>query len=469
MGADYEQLDAKRIIEKIRESLKPRLHFTPTQASASPPPVGSVSSQPLPPGAGNDPLAQDLSFLHAGSGIYHIPVRTHRKVLGSTVVFAKKLLRRLLTPVLEPQVAYNAVKTRVVQTLKNQVKSLLQAHTASIATLEAELDRRTIAFQAELDRRTIAFQAELESLQGHQRDYAAILDMVTTQMHDLQRHRDITREQIARAERKLRRILYALSSGPRREHELRPEPEPKRRDAESVTEPEFDYAGFEERFRGSEAEIKERQRRHLQYLEGKEPILDLGCGRGEFLELLREAGIKARGVDLSLDMVLLCQEKGLDVAQGDAFFYLNGVSDASLGGIFSGAFIEHFPPKEIIRLTQLCYQKLQPEGVLIFETLNPACLTVFVRSFFLDLSHVWPFHPGSMKYLFETSGFTDIKLDFFSPVDPGLQLPSMRNGNLFGNDTDLYNRAVELVNDLLFGYQDYAIIGRKALVAAQAP
>ena len=154
------------------------------------------------------------------------------------------------------------------------------------------------------------------------------------------------RERISRAERTLRRALHASQTPQSQEHG----PESPARERASVAlavpahKPEFDYAGFEERFRGSEEEIKERQRIYVPYFEGRNDVLDIGCGRGEFLELMRESGIQARGVDLDLDMILLCRDKGLDVSVDDAFAYLGALPDDSLGGIFAAQVIEHLHP-----------------------------------------------------------------------------------------------------------------------------
>jgi 2-polyprenyl-3-methyl-5-hydroxy-6-metoxy-1,4-benzoquinol methylase len=224
---------------------------------------------------------------------------------------------------------------------------------------------------------------------------------------------------------------------------------------------EFDYAGLEDRFRGSEAEIKDRQRRYLKYFLGKEPVLDIGSGRGEFLELLSEAGMKATGVDLDRDMVLLCQEKGLEIVQSDAFSHLEEIPDGSLGGVFCAQFIEHCRPHQVFRLAQLCEQKLRAGGVLVFETINPKCLAVFARAFYLDPTHVWPFHPELSRFILETAGFSDIALEFFSPVDAEVRIPHLAVENLSGQEKERLDRAVDIINELLFGDQDYAIVAIK--------
>ena len=268
----------------------------------------------------------------------------------------------------------------------------------------------------------------------------------------------IMRERVSRAERKLRRILHTLTNGQEGEAQGSVERKPLPRQA---LEPEFDYCGFEDHFRGDEEEIKERQRRYLEYFKGAEQVLDVGCGRGEFLELLREVGIKAKGIDANLDMVLLCQEKGLDVIQGDALDYLEALSDASLDGIFAAQFIEHLPPNAIVSFVQLCHRKLKPNGVILLETPNPQCLTTMAWGFYLDFSHLWPCHPEAMRYLLESMRFRDVRLEFSAPVDAQASIPLVQDASLFGAETARFNRAAQRLNELIFGYQDYAVIGHR--------
>ena len=263
---------------------------------------------------------------------------------------------------------------------------------------------------------------------------------------------------LSMAERKLRRLIHMFTA-PQEEGKTA-HVELKRLPPHSL-EPDFDYFGFEERFRGSEQDIKERQRVYLAYFQGQENILDIGCGRGEFLELLRKAGIKAIGVDTDLDMVLYCREKGLDIVQEDAFVYLETLPDTSLGGIFAAQVIEHLEPGRVIELVKLCYRKLRSGGVLILETPNPKCLMVFAASFYMDFSHIRPLHPEAMRFLLASAGFQDIELKYAGPVDDTRRLPSLPDIGLPGETMEAFRRGVEQLNDLLYGYQDYAVIGTK--------
>src|SRR5207248_7129412 len=137
--------------------------------------------------------------------------------------------------------------------------------------------------------------------------------------------------------------------------------------------PPFDYFLFEHRFRGSRAEITRRQAVYLDCFLGRGRVLDLGCGRGEFVELLREHGVPAEGVDGDEDMVDYCRDRGLPVVRADLFDHLAGLPAASLDGVFAAQVIEHLPPERLWRLVHLCAAALKPGGALVFETINILC------------------------------------------------------------------------------------------------
>jgi O-antigen chain-terminating methyltransferase len=220
----------------------------------------------------------------------------------------------------------------------------------------------------------------------------------------------------------------------------------------------FDYFSFERKFRGSFVEIKRRQREYLRTVTLRDaPVLDLGCGRGEFVELLNEEGIAARGVDLNEDAVTYAQERGLPVQLGDAFETLRAADDDSLGGVAAFHLVEHLEPGSMIELLSLAYDKLRKGGSLIVETPNPQCLLIFAESFYLDLTHVRPVHPQTLEHLLEGFGFSCVKLAYSSPaVD--LHLPPLR-GPI--DNLREFNEALARVNRALFGFRDYAAIATK--------
>jgi SAM-dependent methyltransferase len=226
----------------------------------------------------------------------------------------------------------------------------------------------------------------------------------------------------------------------------------------------FEYLLFENRHRGAEAEIRARQRAYLPYFKEPGPVLDIGCGRGEFLELLKGAGIPAQGVELNPEMVRVAQEKGVEVFQGDGLEYLRNFPDRKLGGIFLSQVIEHLGPENLRELVRTAFLKLAPGGVLLAETVNPQCLTTFSGAFYVDLSHHNPIHPEGARYLWESLGFRQVNILYVSPYPPEMRLKEMvrRDDESYEDETArVLNENVGRLNDLLYGYQDYAVVGFK--------
>ena len=214
------------------------------------------------------------------------------------------------------------------------------------------------------------------------------------------------------------------------------------------------YLTFEDTFRGPRDLIKNRQRVYLPYLEaagigGKEmPVLDVGCGRGELLELLRDVGLHARGIDCNHAMVALCQELGLDVQQADIQEHLSGVPDASLGGVTLSHVVEHLPYPLVIAFFDEVLRTLKPGGMLILETPNPQNIQVGAHTFYTDPTHRNPLPSNTLKFFVEARGFTDVQILPLSPYPDSYALPE---------DSELAKR----FNAHFYGPQDYAVIGRK--------
>ena len=163
----------------------------------------------------------------------------------------------------------------------------------------------------------------------------------------------------------------------------------------------YKYVGFEDQFRGSQHDIAERVAAYVPLFEGASDVLDVGCGRGEFLELLRAKGISARGIDLNEEMAAVCRERGLDATAGDALSYLLAQPDGSLGGLFAAQVVEHLEPDYLMRFLEAAYHKLRPGSKIVLETINAACWYAFFSSYIRDVTHVRPSPPGYPSVLGE--------------------------------------------------------------------
>jgi len=225
------------------------------------------------------------------------------------------------------------------------------------------------------------------------------------------------------------------------------------------------YLAFEDQHRGARAEIKLRQAVYLPHFQASvgrhTPLLDLGCGRGEFLDLCRESGLPARGVDINPAMVVYCRELGLDVTESDGLVYLRGLPQNSLGGILLSQVIEHLSLDQLTELVALCAEKLAPGGVLIAETVNPQSLSTFAGAFYVDLTHNKPVHPEAARFLWRWAGLGEVQLLFLSPVPSEHQLEPLPDGPGASDCTGAFNRNMARLNQLIYGPLDYAVVGRK--------
>lgn len=216
----------------------------------------------------------------------------------------------------------------------------------------------------------------------------------------------------------------------------------------------IDYFDFENHFRGSMESIKKAQEIYLEYFSDKKNVVDIGCGRGEFLALMKENSINARGVDIYEPYVDYCGMKGLDTVCGDGVEYLSGQDEVD--GIFVGQVVEHLKTGEIIRLCNTAYEKLSAGGCIVIETPNPTSLAIYTNAFYIDPSHIKPVHPLTMKYLLEKAGFKDIKVIYTEHSRPPYAIPE-----LDVEGAEEFNNAMKNVSDLLYGSQDYAVIAIK--------
>lgn len=234
--------------------------------------------------------------------------------------------------------------------------------------------------------------------------------------------------------------------------------EPSVAEEESVYD-YIDYVDFEKTFRGTQQEVCNRIKRYLTYFKEGDIVVDLGCGRGEWLGLLEANGIKATGVDMNASFIKICRDKGLNVEERDFFEYLEEIPDASLDGITAIQVIEHITPIELARLVKLCYKKVKFGGHVIFETQNPTSVSTMTGGFFIDPTHERPVHPLWIKYLMEKVSFMNIILEYpeYAWVTAG-SIPQLEG---MGDNVSAFNYKISYLNNLLYGSTDYAIIAEK--------
>jgi O-antigen chain-terminating methyltransferase len=215
------------------------------------------------------------------------------------------------------------------------------------------------------------------------------------------------------------------------------------------------YLEFENKYRGSRQEVKERVKAYIPIIQKAgagsrlQPVLDVGCGRGEWLEVLKDEGLIGFGLDSSSTMVEQCKVLGLNVEQGDVLEYLKQIQDESLGAVTGFHIIEHLPFKVWIKVFDEAFRILKPGGVMIFETPNPENVFVSVNTFYWDPSHIRPLPSELVRFVGEARGFCNVEI---------LNLHPMEGKNLIQDNSEIANR----FNRYFYGPRDYAIIAWKA-------
>jgi 2-polyprenyl-3-methyl-5-hydroxy-6-metoxy-1,4-benzoquinol methylase len=226
----------------------------------------------------------------------------------------------------------------------------------------------------------------------------------------------------------------------------------------SGLDPWYHADAFNAHFRGEADDILERYRDLAVRLQGCSPVLDIGFGRGEFLMLLAELGVEARGIEVDPELVEWGRLHGLDVEVGRAVEYLEILEDASLGGVVMIQVIEHLSPQHVIDVVRLAAEKVRPGGKVVMETVNPTSLYTYAHAFWVDPDHVRPVHPTYLGFLFAEAGFASVERVDRSPV------PEDECLELLPGDDELSKRLnanFERINALLYGPQDYAIIATR--------
>ncbi|WP_304180620.1 class I SAM-dependent methyltransferase [Leptotrichia trevisanii] len=223
---------------------------------------------------------------------------------------------------------------------------------------------------------------------------------------------------------------------------------------------DMDYLAFEDKYRGSEESIQKLQEKFVRLYVGKDNILDIGCGRGEFIKTLLNAGKQyVFGMDINPQMVEKCKKDGLSVELKDGVNYLYDNDNLNLGGIFSSQVIEHLKPSQIVKLIKGAYKNLQEGSPLILETINPMALVTQTMAYTLDLTHRQYVHPFTIEMLLKEHGFKKVEFIYSSPVDT--EAPVLKDNDMDQKELKKYNEKIRRMHEILFGYQDYAVIAWK--------
>ena len=422
---DNEEIDVVKIMERIRENIRRRKE---SGASAG----CEVMDQTLVDGSSGE-IEKDLGYINSNWDIQNNSyyISSHRPVMGKAMVRGRELVhgevRRYVDPMVFKQNEFNGSTVRILNEAVrrfDEIASKLDVLENMLGQLRGEIEEKIgqarIELGEEIDERLRSVVAAMNEDIENKAWLASILER--------------------------RKDSYDLPAS-----------------TPAVVDG-MNYFVFEERFRGPRKDVKLKQLAFVDYFEGCKHVLDIGCGRGEFLELLGDDGIGARGIDVDENMIDYCISRGLDVENVDAVEYLENIEDKSIDGIFLDQVVEHLEPGYLIKLLDLCYRKLKYGYYIIMETVNPLSFVSFAN-FYIDMTHKKPVHPSTLKFLLESAGFREIETKFFSPLNDEARLRKidMEGGMEEGQrrQIEIYNQNIDMLNNILYGAQDYAMIGKK--------
>ena len=399
---------------------------------------------------------------------------------GGLAGAVRRRVWNVLAPALERQAQFNAA---LVQLLNARLaeEDRLDAHLREIASALVHYAQRVLPLLDARDRMVSALtttRAELvlesfaRRLEDHGRltqAFRADLDAARQELAARALEADAARRELAARAQDVERLLAQRDRLEALSEEVRAlrgtlaaaAPPPAVAQAAVRAAEESVYTAFENRFRGSREELRKRQAPDADLFRGLDPVADLGCGRGEFLELLREAGVAARGVDGNRNAVLECREKGLDVVEGDLVEFLRAHEDGSLGGVFAAQVVEHLPPPVLAALLAECHRVLRKGGLMLLETVNVRTATAFLEVYIRDVTHRLPLHSETLAFMAAAHGFVDVRVETRAPIPAEGKLRVVPWQELPVDAARAINENVERLNALLFGPLDYAVIARR--------
>ncbi len=378
---------------------------------------------------------------------------------GGLAGWVTRLAWSTMQPALERQTAVNGA----IQAHLAHVAARQQATTEAIATTINLVRDELEALRAFQSRVVVWAQQITPYVDTKDRESTGLLRRVN---ENPVRLLERTIGLLQQRQQAMKRELEGLLAGGRPEPaEAAATPAPAGGTAQGGRLDAYKYLGFEEAFRGSEGEIATRLEGYGDRFEGATDVLDVGCGRGEFVALLGERGISARGLDANPAMVAACRERGLEVAEGDAVGYLQGLPDGALGGLIATQVVEHFSSDYLLRFLELAYHKLRPGSTILLETLNVDSWSAFFGPYLRDITHARPLPPETLRFLLEASGFQRPELVFSSPADDAAKLTPVEIPEPSSDElravAETFNRNVDKLNTLLFTFLDYAAIAQK--------
>lgn len=387
----------------------------------------------------------------------------HLQYMGATAARESHSIGRLLNRSSEESRAAQTHLQAAIDQVRSDLASPMEAQQTRLGEQQTRLDEQRVVLDT-LGKRVGEQDGLLATLHAHLEQKSAALAALQTQLDDrstalaaLQTHLADLERTSGEEQRRLRSVLERLTVF------LDVNARQNQRGGSGGEEPvpESHYVAFEDAFRGERAQIKQRVAHYLGTLaaagidaNGDGLVLDLGSGRGEWLEVLAENGYRGRGVDSDDGMIAISNELGQDVVKADVLDYLRVQDGDTFSAITAMHMVEHIPHRVLIDLLDQTLRVLRPGGVLILETPNPENVLVGACTFYLDPTHRNPIPPQLLHWMVQSRGFQDATIE---------RLTEYRGGPGLQPLADEVPGAVQ-INQMVAWFtapQDYAVIARK--------
>jgi len=319
---------------------------------------------------------------------------------------------RLFLPQLARQQQFNAHVVRHMNELQKTIEDLRNA-AEELSTLEQRFVERSEVIDLRFSEKDAEKDAAFNAISARFNEAAKVYDEIGGQIGELMSLRSLLRKALESVPGSNEPSRTTNRTGTSTGAEIEPA------SWSQLTEwmKDEDYRSFQDRFRGNPEVIAERMREHVGRFDGVEGrVADLGCGRGEFLDLLAEAGIDAIGVEMNATEAEECRRRGHAAVVSDLLEWLSEQKDDSLGGVFMAQVIEHLEPTDWQRFVELAAAKLKVGGRLVVETINPGSLYALARAYVVDPTHIRPVHPELLSFLARRSGLCAVEVQFQAPV-----------------------------------------------------
>jgi len=362
-----------------------------------------------------------------------------------------------LSPILDRQNQYNYGFIEILQNFLKTVESIesklgsvgskqesIESKLGSVGSKQESMESKLGSVgskQESMESKLGSVGSKQESIESKLGSVGSKQESIESKLDNLDLESTHTREQLQRKDTQLKKFKNDLIKLRRSSYTT------------DISPSDLNYGSFEDVFRGTTNDVRKKQKGFLKFIKKannntkKGFFVDIGCGRGEFLEALKENNFPYKGTEIDKQFIKRCKKQGLNVVEKDGLDFLRESSEGRFKGIVSFQVIEHLHPESMIHLIHQSFRTLQKGGVLILETVNPDSL-FSLMSFWKDPTHMHPIPSQVLKFYFQMAGFVDIKILFHEDVP--------KSQKLVGN-----NANTKKLNKILFGPRDYAVIGWK--------